>query len=85
MSWLIYYQFYSSTYTLQEDLIIDGEVISSGEKVCEVTYFFSININSRYYVLQRTKSINTIVSLRKIISGNVNVLCYDSKDVVPPC
>ena len=35
--------------------------------------------------LQRTKSINTIVSLRTIINGNVNVICYNSKYVVPPC
>ena len=31
------------------------------------------------------KSVNTIVSLRKIINGNANVICYDSKDVVPLC
>ena len=48
----------SSPYTLQSDLIIDGQVISSGEMVCEGTYFFPININSRHYVLQKTKSIN---------------------------
>ena len=27
----------------------------------------------------------TIFSLRKIINGNVNIICYDSKDVVPLC
>ena len=43
----------SSPYTLQEDLSIDGHVISSSEIVCEVTYFFQININSHYYVLQK--------------------------------
>ena len=40
----------SSTYTLQSDLIIDGQVISSSEKLCEGTSFFPININSHYYV-----------------------------------
>ena len=28
---------------------------------------------------------NTIFSLRKIINGDVNVICYDWNDVVPPC
>ena len=74
-----------SPYTLQADLIIDGKVISSGEMLCEGTYFFPIDINSRYYVLQRTKSINTVVYLSTIINDNVNVVCYDSKGVVPPC
>ena len=40
----------SSPYTLQSDLNIDGQVISSGEVVCEGTYFFPIKINSHYYV-----------------------------------
>ena len=46
-------EFSSSTYTLQADLSIDGQVISSGEMVWEVTYFFTININYHYYVLQK--------------------------------
>ena len=70
-------KFYSPPYTLQADLRIDGQDISSGEMLCEGTYFFPININYHYYVLQKTKSINTIVSLRKIINGNSNVICYD--------
>ena len=53
-------KFYSSPYTLQYELSIDGRVISSGEIVREGNYFFPININSHYYVLQRNKSINTI-------------------------
>ena len=76
--------FYSSPYTLQADLIIYVHVISSGKILCEGTYFFPINISSSYYVLQKNKSNSTIVSLRKIINGNVNVISYDSKDVVPP-
>ena len=43
-------KFYSSPYTHQADLSIDGQVISSGKIVCEGTYFFPININSHYYV-----------------------------------
>ena len=53
--------------------------------VCEGTYLFPVNINYRYYFLQRTKSINIIVSLRKITNGIVNVICYYLKDVLPPC
>ena len=64
---------------------IDGQVISSGEMVCEGTYLFPINVNSHYYFLQRTKSVNTIFSLSKIINVSVNVICYDSKNVIPPC
>ena len=43
-------KFSSSPYTLQADLIIDGQVISYGKVVCEVTYFFPISINSHCYV-----------------------------------
>ena len=43
-------KFSSSPYTLQEYLIIDGQVISSGEILCERTDFFTININSRCYI-----------------------------------
>ena len=43
-------RFSSSPYTLQADLSIYGQFISSGEMVCEGNYF-SININSHYYVL----------------------------------
>ena len=78
-------KFYSSPYILQADLSIDGQVISSGRMVCELSYFFPININSSYDSLQRTKYMNTIVSLRLIINGNVNALCYYSKDVFPTC
>ena len=67
----------SYQYNFQSDLSIGGQVISSVEMVCEVNYVFTININSHYYVLQKIKSINTIVSLRKIINGNVSVICYD--------
>ena len=42
--------FSSSPYTLQADSSIDGQVISSGEMLCEGTYFFPININFHYYV-----------------------------------
>ena len=45
-------KFSSSQYILQEDLSIDEQVISSGGILCEGTYFFSIDINSYYYVLQ---------------------------------
>ena len=65
-------KFSSSPYTLQVDLIIDGQVIPSDEIVCEGTHFFPININSHYYFLQK-KTISTNVSLRKIINGSVNV------------
>ena len=78
-------KFSSSPYTLQTDLSIYGQLISYGKIVYEGTYFLPININYHYYVLQRTKYINTIVYLRKIINGNVNVICNDSKDVVPLC
>ena len=75
----------SSPYTLQADLSIYGQVISSGETLCEGTYFFPINISSHYYALQKFKSINIIISLRTIINGNVNIICYGSNAVLPPC
>ena len=52
--------------------------------VCEGTYLFPININYHCYVLEVTKPINTIVSLRKIINGNANIIFYDLKYAVPP-
>ena len=76
-------KFSSSPYTIQADLSIDAKFLSSSEMLCKGTYFFPININSNYYVLQRTKSINITIYLRIIINGNVNVICHDSKDVVP--
>ena len=70
-------KFSSYLYTLQTHLSIDGQVISSGVMVCERNYLFTINMNSHYYVLQRTKFIITILSLRKTTNGNANVMCYD--------
>ena len=43
-------RFSSSPYTLQSDLSIDGEVISSNEILCKGNYFFLININFHCYV-----------------------------------
>ena len=53
-------KFSSYPYTLLVDLSIYGQIISSSEMVCEGNYFFPINMNSRYSVLQRTQYINTI-------------------------
>ena len=39
-----------SSYNLQAELRIDGQVISSGSVACERTYLFKININYHYYV-----------------------------------
>ena len=72
-------------YTLQADLIIDGQVISCGQMLCEGNYFFPLNINYHYYFLRKTKSNNTVFFLRKIINGNGNILCFDYKDVISPC
>ena len=52
--------------------------------VYEGTYFFPININSLYYIFPKTKSFNTIFPLSIIINGNIKIICYDSKDVIPP-
>ena len=51
--------FPSYPYTLQADLCIDGRVMSPVEILCEQTYFVPVNINSHYYVLQRTKFLST--------------------------
>ena len=67
---------YSSQCTLQSELIIDGKVISSGEMVFEGTYFFPININSYYHVLQKYPN-NRTISLSKMINGNFNTIYYD--------
>ena len=53
-------KFSSSPYTLQEELIIDGQVISYGEMVYERTYLFPLDINSRYYFY---KKMNTLTRL----------------------
>ena len=66
-------RFSSSAYTLQVNLNIDGQIISSDEMVCEGTYYFPTNINSHDYVSPKNKSNNTIAYLRRIINGNVNV------------
>ena len=46
-------KFPSFPYTLQAYLIIGGKVISPVKLVCEWTYFFAINTNYNYYVLQK--------------------------------
>ena len=46
-------KFSSSPYTLQSDLSIEGQVISSVKIVREETYFFSISIYYHFYVLQK--------------------------------
>ena len=50
MPWLLYYNIYSSICTLQTDLNIYGQVVSSGEMVCEGTYYLPITINYHDYV-----------------------------------
>ena len=68
--------FSSSPYTLQYNLIIDGRIIFSGEMVNEGTYFFqSLSILN----IMIKKINNTIVSLQKIINGDIRVIHYDSK------
>ena len=76
-------RFSSSPYTLQAELDIDVQVIYSSGMLCEQNYSFPININSHYYVSPTNKPNNTIVSLREIINGNLNAICYDSNDIVP--
>ena len=61
---------------------IDGQIISSGEMVREGTYYFPINFKYYYYISSKNKSNNTILFLRKILNGNVNVIFYDYNDVV---
>ena len=46
--------------------------ISSCEMLSERTYFFTININSNYYILQK-KFNNTIFSLTKIINDPLDL------------
>ena len=53
--------------------------------LCEGISFFPENTNYCYHALQITKFINAIVSIRTIINGNVNVICYDLEDFIPPC
>ena len=68
--------------TLQSDLNINGQFISSDEMLCEGNHYFPFDFNPCYYVSPENKSNNTIVSLRKMINIDVNVKCYDYNDVV---
>ena len=74
-------RFFSSTYNLQADLNIDGQVIYSGGMLCEGTYYFPININSHYCVSPKNKSNNTLAYLREVINGNINVKFYYYNDI----
>ena len=51
--------FSSCKYTLQADLNIDGQVISSGEMVCEGAYYLPMNIRYRYNFFQKINQIET--------------------------
>ena len=53
-------RFYSSPYTLQSDLNKDGQVVYSGEMVCEGNYYFPTNINYHYYFLQKPNQITRL-------------------------
>ena len=77
-------RFSSYPYTLQSELNVYGQVISSGEMEYEGTYYFPINTNSCYYVSPKNKSNNKTVSLMTIINGKVNAILYYSNDFVPP-
>ena len=72
----------SSPYNLQTDLNIDVQVISSGQMVYEGTSYFPIDTNYHYYASPKSKSNNTIVSLRTIFNDNVKKICYDLNNVV---
>ena len=76
-------RFSLSLYTLQSDFNIDGQVISPGEMVCEVSYYFLNNNSSRYYVYPKNKSNDTIESMREIINVRANVICYYYNDGIP--
>ena len=52
--------FSSSTYTLQSEFNIYGQVISSGEMVCERTYYFPIDISYHYYVSPKMNQITRL-------------------------
>ena len=62
---------------------IYGQVISSGEMVNEGNYLFILSISN--LIIMFYKKNNTIVPLRPIINGNINVIFYDWNDIVPPC
>ena len=49
----------SYLYTLQSDLVIDGQVISPSEMVCEGTFFQSIS----FLIIMLFKKINPIIQL----------------------
>ena len=74
----------SSKYTLHAELSIDGKVISSSEMVCEGTYFSNQYQFLLIYSTKR-KPNKTIVALRTISNGNVNIKFHDSKHVVLSC
>ena len=85
-SWYGYYLivFSSSPFTLQWDLNIFGQVISSDEMVCEGYYLPPIIINYNYCASSTNKTNNTVIPLRKIINGGVSARCYDFNEKVPP-
>ena len=75
--------FSSYPYTLQSELNIKVQVISSSEVVFEGTYCFTVNKNSHYYVSPINKSNHSVAYLKTIINGNVNVKCHYYNYVVP--
>ena len=77
-------KFYSSSYIFQSDLNIYGQVMSSGEMICEVTYFFPIDMTNHHYSWQKINQI-TFFFLKTIINGNINIIFYYLKDVLSPC
>ena len=66
-------EFKYSTYILQENNIIDGEVIDSGELVSNGRYFSPYIAYSIWYVNPRDGNIETIISLRTVIQSDISM------------
>ena len=68
-------RFYSSPYTIQSEFSINGQVISSGEMVCEGTYFFN-KYQFSLLCLQKNKYNNTIFLYGQFFYNRKNIRIY---------
>ena len=68
MSWLLYYYYFPYPYTLQEDLIIEGQVISSSDMLCDPKYVFVKISYQCIKIINNKERLNGLKGITKIQS-----------------
>jgi len=66
-------KFISSPYTLQNDVVVNGDRISSGMLVCDAEYLSPAFKGSNWYVTPIGGTISVIIQMSKVLISNIDV------------